>query len=132
RQRRADRVDRGADDGGDPLRGTGGGVGGIRLSGAGGGWVPALRCAPSGMTSLKKCRHPGRMRGSATDPGPTRHSAAPYRLPLHCVAPKAVPPTVGAAPMDVAARIRTILDAEAEAIRSIRVDDSFARALDAM
>src|SRR3546814_19881495 len=34
--------------------------------------------------------------------------------------------------MDVAARIRTILDAEAEAIRAIRVDDSFARALHAM
>lgn len=34
--------------------------------------------------------------------------------------------------MDVAARIRAILDAEAQAIRSIRVDDSFERALAAM
>lgn len=34
--------------------------------------------------------------------------------------------------MDIAARIRAILDAEAEAIRSIRVDDAYARALDAM
>lgn len=34
--------------------------------------------------------------------------------------------------MDVTARIRAILDAEAEAIRSIRVDDAFDRALAAM
>jgi len=34
--------------------------------------------------------------------------------------------------MDVAARIRAILDAEAEAIRSIAVDTAFERALDAM
>lgn len=34
--------------------------------------------------------------------------------------------------MDIAARIRDILHAEAEAIRSIRVDDSFERALVAM
>ena len=34
--------------------------------------------------------------------------------------------------MDVATRIRAILDAEAEAIRSIEVDDTFERALDVM